>query len=136
MVLTVAVLCWGLAPVATRYLLTTNIPALSLLILRFLVSSVVFVPLVILRSKGVQWNEALLWQICFCGVLSIIGYNTIVTFGIQLIPAEMAGLLLATEPLWIVLLSSLILRETLRWPMIAGLVIAGVGILFLLVEQC
>jgi drug/metabolite transporter (DMT)-like permease len=45
------------------------------------------------------------------GVLGLVGYNLPVTAGLQWLPASTAGLLLATEPVWVMVLSFVFLAE-------------------------
>lgn len=124
--LLVSALCWGAAPVATRYLLAYFSP-LPLLLLRFLIAAIFFLPMLVsLRAK--LWTKRDGVLAIFCGLTAIIGYNIMVTYGLRWIPSGIAGLLLATEPIWIALISFVILRERLRWQVITGLLLALVGI--------
>jgi drug/metabolite transporter (DMT)-like permease len=124
--LLLAALCWGSAPVATRYLLTYFNP-LPLLLLRFLIAAICFLPMLV-SLRTYPWSKRDGVLAIFCGMTAIIGYNVIVTYGLRWIPAGIAGLLLATEPIWIALISFVILRERLRWQVITGLLLALAGI--------
>jgi drug/metabolite transporter (DMT)-like permease len=127
--LLLAVVCWGLAPVANRYLLVSVSP-LHLVVLRFIVASLLFVP-IILQMRKQRWSRRDGWLAIFCGLASILGYNVIVTFGLQWVPAGIAGLLGATTPLWIALLSRVFLREPLHWAVSLGLILGLSGVLML-----
>jgi drug/metabolite transporter (DMT)-like permease len=67
--LLLAVLCWGLAPVANRYLLASLSP-LHLLILRFVVASVLFVPNA-LQVRRQRWSRSGGLLALFCGLANI-----------------------------------------------------------------
>jgi drug/metabolite transporter (DMT)-like permease len=127
--LLLAVICWGLAPVSTRYLLKYLNP-LHLLILRFCVAALLFLPLLVTAYRK-RWTRNDLLLLLVCSLTGIIGYNVLVTFGIHFIPAGTAGLIIATEAIWIALFSVLLFHERLHWTVIAGLFLAfiGVGIL-------
>lgn len=125
-----AVLCWGLLPVATRYLLVYLDP-LQLLFYRFLLASFLFLP-VLLRVRRQRWPLADWLRAACCGFASIIGYNVTVTFGIRWIPAGVAGMIIATEPIWIALFSIVVLRERPRWRVLVGLLVAAAGVLVLM----
>lgn len=128
-----ASLCWGLAPVATRYLLRSFAP-LQLVLLRFCIAAILFLPLLItLRSQ--RWTRKTLVWALFCGLVGIIGYNVPVAYGLQVIPSSIAGLLLATEPIWILLIGALALHEKTSWPLLTGLLLALSGIVLLLGRQ-
>lgn len=128
-----AAFCWGLAPVATRYLLRYFAP-LQLVLLRFLIATLLFLPLLIsLRSQ--RWARKTVAQAVFCGLVGIIGYNVPVAYGLRAIPSGMAGLLIATEPIWIMLIAALVLHEKISWSVLVGLLLALIGIVLLLGQQ-
>src|SRR5690242_3670286 len=118
-VLLLAVLCWGLAPVANRYLLKSITPQ-HLVVLRFTIASLLFIPIT-LQMRKQQWSRNDLLLAIFCSFANILGYNVAVTYGLQWVPASIGGLLVATAPLWIALLSHLIGREPFHWTEIVGL---------------
>jgi len=132
--LTFAVLCWGLAPVATRYILQTSFSALHLLLLRFLLATLLLLPVLIhtLRHQRIAWTRHEVVLIVAGALTCILGYNVTVTFGLQYIPASIGGLLIATEPIWITLLACLFLHETLRKTALGGLVLATSGVVLLI----
>ena len=128
-----AALCWGLAPVATRYLLDYLSP-LQLVLLRFLIAAILFLPL-LWPLRAYHWTLKKLALAIFCGLVSVVGYNVTVAYGLRAIPAGMAGLLIASEPIWILLIAALVLREKVSWTMLAGLLLALAGILLLLSQE-
>lgn len=128
-----AALVWGLVPVATRYLLASFAP-LQLMTVRFLIAMICFLPMLVSLRKQ-RWAFKLAGWALFCGLLGVIGYYVVVAYGLQLIPASIAGLLLATQPIWILLISASFLREKISWPVLAGLVIALSGIVLLLGQE-
>jgi drug/metabolite transporter (DMT)-like permease len=100
----VAVSLWGLAPVATRAAVAQLAP-LPLLVLRLTAAALVLLPwaIPVLRRLSPRLVAA--------GTLGLIGYNLPVTVGLQWLPASTAGLLLATEPVWVMILSRVLLGE-------------------------
>lgn len=129
MAIVVAVVLWGLAPVATRYLVFQADP-LGVLGIRFAICSLCYLPTVPMSRKlsPTRWQ----WlAIAGCGLAGIIGYNVPVTYGIRHIPAGLAGVLLSTEPIWIALLSVLVFRRKLTGPLAWALGIAFVGVVVL-----
>jgi len=65
------------------------------------------------------------------GLLVMIGYNLPVTVGLQWIPASSAGLLLATEPVWVLVISYVFLGERAgpRVLLGSGVALAGVAVI-------
>jgi drug/metabolite transporter (DMT)-like permease len=104
----VAVCLWGLAPVATRAAVAHLAP-LPLLVLRLGLASLVLLPWAVPVFRQIRGRAA--GRLLAAGILGFVGYNLPVTVGLQWLPAATAGLLLATEPVWVMLLGWAFLRE-------------------------
>jgi drug/metabolite transporter (DMT)-like permease len=116
---------WGLSPVATRALVLQLAP-LPLLVLRIMIAAVVLVPLCIPMMRRFAWSSAP--RMAAAGLLGMVGYNLPVTIGLAWVPATTAVLLLATEPIWILLLSRAFLAERVpRWSW-GGAAVAAAGV--------
>ena len=132
-VLLSAATIWGLVPVATRYLLASFVP-LQLVIVRFLIAAVFFLPL-LGPVRKYRWTFKEASRVLFCGLVGVIGYYVLVAYGQQLIPAGIAGLLIATQPIWILLISAAVMREKISWLVLLGLAVALSGIIVLLGQE-
>lgn len=127
----VSVILWGLAPVATRYLVLSADP-LGVLGIRFALCSLCYLPsLPFLKLGAVTWNRRTLALLVACGVIGVVGYNVPMTLGIRQVHAGFAGILLSTEPLWIALLSVVVLKQRLTAPLVCGLAVAFTGVVTL-----
>jgi drug/metabolite transporter (DMT)-like permease len=104
----VAVSLWGLAPVATRAAVAHLAP-LPLLVLRLALASLVLLPWAVPVFRRLRPRTA--GRLAAAGILGLVGYNLPVTVGLQWLPASTAGLLLATEPVWVMLLGRVFLGE-------------------------
>ncbi len=125
-----AVLLWGLAPVGIRFIVL-RIDPLAVLALRFAISALAFLPALIhSRLKG--WTRADLKAGVTCALVGIVGYGLPVTIGQQWTSASMTGLILASEPIWILLIWALLERRRpgLGAGLGALLGLVGVGLLF------
>ena len=128
-----AALCWGLAPVATRYLLSSFAP-LQLVVVRFLIASLLLL-LLLPSLRHSRWTlREIAWTL-FCGVAGVIGYNVPVAYGLRVLPSSIAGLLIATEPLWILLIALLALREKISQSVLFGLFLSLIGIVLLVGQE-
>jgi drug/metabolite transporter (DMT)-like permease len=96
-----AVGLWGLAPVATRAAVATLAP-LPLLVLRLTAAALALLPWAVPVLRRLPPRR--LGRLLAAGTLGLIGYNLPVTVGLQWLPAATAGLLLATEPVWVMIL--------------------------------
>ena len=123
-----AVGIWGMAPVATRALVLQLAP-LPLLVIRMGLAALVLLPWCgpVLRRPGRRYAPRLI----IAGLLGMVGYNLPVTIGLQWVPAATAGLVLASEPVWLLLLAAVFLGERVSRRCWAGaaVALAGVGVL-------
>jgi drug/metabolite transporter (DMT)-like permease len=62
------------------------------------------------------------------GLLGMVGYNLPVTVGLQWLPASSAGLLLATEPVWVLVIGLVFLGERAGPRLLAGTGVALAGV--------
>lgn len=128
--ITLAIVMWGAAPVANRFLVgvgNQQITPGALLALRFGLAALLLFPLA-WHARPHRWDRhdqimALLAALC-----GVIGYNLPVTLGQTTIPAGTAALVLATEPVWILILWALSKRQAPTWGAILGAVIGLIGI--------
>ena len=123
-----AVCLWGLAPVATRAAVG-HIAPLPLLLIRLTVASLVLLPLALPVFRRLRPRSA--GRLAAAGLLGLVGYNLPVTAGLRWLPANTAGLLLATEPVWVLLLSRAFLGERggARTWLGSAVALAGVAVL-------
>ena len=121
----IAVCLWGLAPVATRSLVSELAP-LPLLTLRQLLAAGVLLPWAGPALRQINGRD--LPRLIVAGLLGMVGYNLPVTVGLQWLPASSAGLLLATEPVWVLVIGLVFLGERAGPRVLAGTGIALAGV--------
>ena len=78
----------------------------------------------VLRGPGRQYVPRLI----VAGLLGMVGYNLPVTIGLQWVPASTAGLVLASEPVWLLLLAAAFLGERVSRRSWAGAAVALAGV--------
>jgi drug/metabolite transporter (DMT)-like permease len=124
----IAVCLWGLAPVATRSLVHELAP-LPLLTLRQLLAAGVLLPWAVPALRRIDARD--LPRFIVAGLLGMVGYNLPVTVGLQWLPASSAGLLLATEPVWVLVIGLVFLGERAgpRVLVGTGVALAGVAVI-------
>jgi drug/metabolite transporter (DMT)-like permease len=123
-----AVSLWGLAPVATRALVG-DLEPLPLLLIRLIAASLLLLPWALPVFRQLRPRSA--GRLLAAGLLGLVGYNLPVTIGLRWLPAATAGLLLATEPVWVLLLARLFLgvRGGVRPWLGSAAALAGVAVL-------
>jgi drug/metabolite transporter (DMT)-like permease len=124
----VAVVLWGLAPVATRAVVA-HIAPLPLLALRMGLASAVLLPWALPVFRRLSLRSA--GRLVAAGTLGIVGYTLPVTVGLQWLRASTAGLLLASEPIWVMLIGRVFLSERRPGRAWAGSGVALAGVVLL-----
>jgi drug/metabolite transporter (DMT)-like permease len=104
----VAVCLWGLAPVATRAAVG-HLDPMPLLVIRLTVAALVLLPWAVPVLR--RLTPRALGRLAAAGILGLVGYNLPVTLGLRWLPAATAGLLLATEPVWVLIVGKVFLGE-------------------------
>lgn len=123
---------WGGTYVGIRVAIET-IPPLLMASTRYLVAGALLYVWAIRRGDregdrptARQWRSA-----AIIGGALLLGGNGLVTLSEQHIPSGIAALLLATVPLWMVLLSGVLFGERVRWLEWSGILIGFAGVAFL-----
>ena len=122
-------LIWGSTYLAILFAIET-IPPFFMAAMRFLTAGVLLY--VWQRSRGGPKPEPVHWRTAFIlGGLLLVGGNGSVVWAEQFVPSGLAALLVATEPLWIVMLVWLLGKEKLTGRIVVGLLMgfAGVAVL-------
>lgn len=125
-----AVVMWGAVPVGTRFLVdgdAQRIDPTLLVALRLGFSALVLSP-VLLRARPWAWPRADRKLTLLAAAVGVIGYNLPVTIGQVAANAGSTALVIATEPLWILLLWSLKRRVMPTAPQLGGVGIGTLGI--------
>lgn len=119
---------WGSTYLAIKYAIET-LPPFLMAGSRFLVAgSMLF--LWARLSKDYERPKLAHWRTSFVvGTLLLLGGNGCVVFAQHYIPSSLAALLVATEPLWIVILSWLWLKQGRpNWKVALGLLVGFLGV--------
>src|SRR4051812_32279655 len=127
-------LIWGSTYLAIRLMVETVPPALGAGV-RFVVAGAAMLALLAARRGGLAALAVTRTQLLWCGVVGSLlaaGGNGLVTIAERDVPSGLAALLIASEPLWIVLLRGLT-RDRVSAITIGGVALGflGVGILLL-----
>ncbi len=112
-------------------ILTTRIPAFELTALAFLTAS--FIGLILLKKQNVHIKQLfkIHLKVWIIGVTGLFGYHFFYFLAIKNAPAVEANLLNYLWPLLIVLFSSFLPNEKLRWFHVLGSLLGLVGAFFL-----
>lgn len=115
---------WGSTYLAIRFAIET-LPPFFMSGVRFLVAGVIMIAWA--RLRGAPWPTRVQWRsAAIVGALLLAGGNGGVTWGEQFVPSGLTALMIATVPLWVVLLDWL--RPGGRRPLPAVFIGVGLGL--------
>lgn len=121
-----AVIIWALVPVGTRFFVLRVDPTVFNVI-RYAASGASALPL-FFYARPWRWPSRDQILLAGCALLAVPGYNIPVALGAQTVPAGELGLLIATEPAFIVAFTLLLQRRRMRWRVIVGCAVALAGV--------
>ena len=120
---------WGSTYLAIRFVVET-IPPFFMAGTRFIIAGLILY--VLMRLRGAQAPTSLHWRDAFVvGAFLLLGGNGAVVWAEQWIPSGLTSILLATMPLWMVLLNSLHHRMKPRIGVIFGVILGLAGVALL-----
>jgi drug/metabolite transporter (DMT)-like permease len=123
---------WGSTYLAIRVTVRT-IPPLMSASLRFLIAGILLYAWGVRRGdrtgdrpRMIHWRSA-----AIIGAVMLFGGNGLVSLAEQTVPSSLAALLIASVPLWMVVIRLTVIRERSQWLEVAGLVLGFGGIVLL-----
>ncbi|MBE0618464.1 MAG: EamA family transporter [Proteobacteria bacterium] len=120
---------WGGTFVAGR-VLSQEVPPFSAALLRFLTASGLLVPFLCLARGGLpRLTRRQAAAVSLLGLTGVFAYNAFFFAGLKTVPASRASLIIANNPVFIALFSSLAFRERLRASQVAGIALSVCGAL-------
>ncbi len=126
--LVLATFCWGFAPVLGKDALS-SLPPLTVLIVQLATSSaLLWIAVAILRIPLPPLNRHIL-RLTLMGILAPGLTATLLVFGLTYTTASNAALLITIEPLLIIFLAWLLLREHVTGLLVALAVLASIGVI-------
>ena len=130
--LVAAAACWGFGTVAAKQVIDAVAP-LTLLPIQLAVSSLLLLTLVLVRGQPLEWSPQLR-RLAALGVLNPGAAYALGLLGLATITASMYVLVWATEPVVILLLAALVLREHISVRLGAWVAVAVLGVLLVVYQ--
>src|SRR5262249_30801403 len=123
-------LIWGSTYLAIRYAIET-LPPFLMAATRFLSAGVILFVWARLRGERAQLSFAQWHRALLIGALLLLCGNGGVTWAEQYITSGLAALLVATEPLWVVLLNWMLTRKRPNAKVLLGVLVGLAGVALL-----
>jgi len=133
--LLVVYVVWGSTYLAIRVGVET-IPPLLMAGVRYLIAGLILFPFAIRSGpaavRAADRPSRATWLACaFVGLLLLLGGNGLVSVGERSVPSGLASLLVATVPLWLLVLDALLSRTWIGWLPLSGLIVGLAGVALL-----
>jgi len=104
----------------------------NLTILRLWIACIVFLILFITRSKKLsKLQKKDIPQIFLLGFLGVIVYHLGLNYGEQYISASAASLIIATIPVFVVILAAIFLKEKITLKIVLGVILSLLGVIII-----
>ncbi|MGL6266451.1 MAG: DMT family transporter [Chitinophagaceae bacterium] len=121
-------LFWGGTFIATRIAAQTFEPFMGASF-RYIIASIILIPLAWKTNRNfLQVNRKQFFQLCLLGFSGIFAYNFFFFKGLKLVPASHGALLVALNPIMVMLFSAWRYREKIKPTSIAGILISMIGV--------
>jgi len=132
--LILAVLFWSGNFVLGRYV-SADISAMELSFFRWFFALLLLSPYIILNAKRLItiFKQNPLLYILF-GALGVSAYNTFIYLGLDYITATNALLINSSTPIFIIILSSIILKTKVKGIQIFGVILSTIGVIYLIIN--
>ena len=126
---------WGSTYLAIRVGVET-IPPLLLAGVRYLIAGLILYPIAIRggppQQRAADRPTRAAWVACgIIGLLLLLGGNGLVSVGERSVPSGFASLLVATVPLWLLVMNAALTRTWIGWLPLAGLTVGLAGVALL-----
>jgi drug/metabolite transporter (DMT)-like permease len=122
----------GSSFIASKILLKT-IPPFSLVGMRFLVAAIATLPIMGLTKQNWRDVSKANWtKVAIIGLLQTAGTMGLLFLSMLYISASAAAVLLFTNPLWVAALSPILLKETITFKQVLGLIAGILGVSLLI----
>jgi drug/metabolite transporter (DMT)-like permease len=131
LLLVAATACWGCGTVLSKQVLDRGVAPLTLLAIELAASSLLLWLSTLVLGLRLAWS-ATLGRLATLGILNPGFAYALGLLGLVTIDASMSVLLWATEPILIMLLAALLLRERVAAATIGGVAVALIGVLLVL----
>lgn len=135
MQLCIVAILWGGTFVAGRFI-QSDMPSLLSATLRFSLGSIAFI--VLLGLPNIGWKRITIkqfWPILLLGFAGVFLYHLFFFYGLQLIPASRAALIVSLNPAMIAFLSFLIWRERITLKKSYGIALSIIGAMIVLLSH-
>lgn len=113
-----------------------ELSSVNLTIMRLLVVCIIFIfLLLIMPNKFSKLHKKDIIPIFLLGFLGIIVYHLGLNYGEQYISASAASLIIATIPIFVVILAVIFLREKITLTIVSGIVLSSIGIMIISISN-
>lgn len=121
-------LFWGGTFIATRIAAQTFEPFMGASF-RYIIASIILIPMAWKTNRNfLKVNRKQFFQLCLLGFSGIFAYNFFFFKGLKLVPASHGALLVALNPIMVMLFSSWRYGEKIKTTSIAGMLISMIGV--------
>jgi drug/metabolite transporter (DMT)-like permease len=123
-------LLWGLSFVASKEVLNTGIPPMTMVCMRFVLTTVVLNVLLRIKEPKTRVGRGNVLPLLASGLVGVTIYFIFESRGIKLTSASHASLIIASIPIFTVLAEWIFFRTRVGWAAVLGILLSVAGVVF------
>jgi drug/metabolite transporter (DMT)-like permease len=132
MAIFMAVLCWGLSFISMKQLINSGIPPFTMIAIRYLIVCVTFVVFFIFFQHPSKKSATDHWLLFWSGFVGITAYFIFESKGIELTTASSASMIIATVPIYSMLVDIFYFKNHVKPVQWAGILLSIVGVFLII----
>ena len=132
--LVLTVLFWSGNFIAGRYI-SNQIEPKELSLYRWFFDLVLLLPFIVIKYKNIlNIFKKEYFILIVLGALGVAGFNTFLYYGLQTTTATNALLINSSTPIFIIILSAIILKTSMNKTQISGIILSTIGVIYLVIK--
>lgn len=132
--LVLTVLFWSGNFIAGRYI-SNQIEPMELSFYRWFFVLVLLLPFIVIKYKNIlNIFKKEYFILIVLGALGVAGFNTFLYYGLQTTTATNALLINSSTPIFIIILSAVILKTSMNKIQVSGIVLSTIGVIYLVIK--
>jgi len=123
-----AVVFWGLSFVSMKSLLNEGFPPFTMILIRYLLVCLILIFMLFFNKENKKITQKDYWILALSGMIGVTLYFLFESKGIQLTTASNASIIIATVPIFSLLIDIFYYHNSVTWIQTLGIILSFVGV--------
>ena len=130
-----AVVFWGLSFVSMKSLLIAGFPPFTMILIRYLLVCLLLIFMLLFNKENKKITRKDYWILAVSGFIGVTSYFLFESKGIQLTTASNASIIIATVPIFSLLVDIFYYKNPVTWIQTAGIILSFVGVYLIILPS-